>query len=88
MGSRRIRDLLPPGQRSFAVAIETDSGFNPGSPELLFEWEPGARANSGLVGFANMDVSPDGKSFVMVEAEPPVREFHVVLNWIEELKRR
>ena len=76
------------GNGLYAVAIETDSGFNPGPPKLLFEWEQMAGGGSGLVGFANMDVSPDGKSFVMVEAEPPVREFHVVLNWIEELKRR
>jgi len=73
------------GNVLFAVAIETDSGFNPGPPKLLFEWE--RRVGSRLAGFANMDVSPDGKTFVMVEGEAPVREFHVVLNWIEELNR-
>jgi hypothetical protein len=30
---------------------------------------------------------PDGKTFVMVKAEPPITQFNVVLNWLEEVKR-
>jgi hypothetical protein len=42
---------------------------------------------------ANYDISPDGKRFVMVEepqeasASGPAR-IHVILNWLDELKRR
>jgi hypothetical protein len=34
-------------------------------------------------------ISPDGTYFVMVEADPNARptQVHVVLNWLEELKR-
>ena len=42
---------------------------------------------TGLVGFPNYDVSPDGKTLVVVKRPSPVTEFNVVLNWREELKR-
>jgi len=37
------------------------------------------------------DIAPDGQRFLMLRApkpEPPFTQMHVVLNWIEELKRR
>jgi serine/threonine-protein kinase len=42
------------------------------------------------VGANNFDVSPDGASFVMIEADATARhtQVEVVLNWQEELKQR
>ena len=36
----------------------------------------------------NYDVSPDGKSFVMLRPVEEHRQLVMVLNWIEELRRR
>lgn len=72
--------------RFMVVPIETDPVFSAGSPRLLFEYAD-VQA-SGTVGFPNYDVSPDGKTFVVVKRPPPVTEFNVVLNWFEELERR
>ena len=68
------------------VSVETDPVFSAGPPRLLFEYTEVAR--SGFVGFPNYDVSPDGKTFVVVKQPPPVTEFNVVLNWFEELELR
>jgi hypothetical protein len=38
--------------------------------------------------FPTTNVSPDGKTFVVVKRPPPVTEFNVVLNWQEELKAK
>ena len=40
---------------------------------------------------ANYDVSLDGQRFLMMkssEQEPAVTQINVVLNWLEDLKRR
>ena len=54
-------------------------------PQVLFKGE----FELGLFGFANYDVSADGKRFVMVQpvGTPERHELVVVLNWFEELKR-
>ncbi|MCI0490552.1 MAG: serine/threonine-protein kinase [Blastocatellia bacterium] len=63
----------------YAVSVETKKGFTAGTPRVLF-------AGRYLT---NYDVSPDGRRFVMVKNEQGIlpRQFHVVLNWTEELKR-
>jgi hypothetical protein len=69
-----------------AAAVETEPAFKPGKSQLLFQ---GAYASA-----KGWDVHPDGKRFLMVKAggktpsaEAP-RRINIVLNWIEELKKR
>ena len=72
------------GLEFFAVPVEAGPGIQLGSPTLLFsgtfEENPG--------GDANYDVSTDGR-FIMIQraASATPTEIHVVVNWIEELKR-
>jgi serine/threonine-protein kinase len=56
--------------------------FDAAAPEELFE-------GPFETGSPQFDVSADGQSFVMVEADPDAKptRVEVVLNWIEELKR-
>ena len=72
-----------------AVDLDTQAGFTPGRPHLLFEGDFD-ETHLGYVR-ANYDVSPDGQRFLMTQpiapAEPPPSEISVVLNWSEELKR-
>jgi serine/threonine-protein kinase len=76
------------GDKMMAVAISTDAEFTPGIPELLFE----GRYSLGIgmeAPVTNYDVSHDGQRFVMVrpeESSGPV-QFHVIINWFEELER-
>ncbi len=68
-----------------AVPVELGTTFISGQPSLIFEgdYEMGGDL------WANYDVSPDGKSFLMIErtTEAP-RQINVVINWFEELERR
>ncbi len=69
-----------------AVDITTEPTFRAGSPRLLFE----GSYQSGEIGGAFYDVTPDGQRFVMVQAaeqEAGAGQINVVLNWFEELKR-
>jgi hypothetical protein len=72
------------------MAVRTDAGtsFAAGPPAVVFTGEYGG-AETGT----HYSVSPDGRRFLMIkavarsgDAEPP--QIVVVLNWIEELKRR
>jgi hypothetical protein len=73
------------GNRMVAVDIDTTNGFRAGVPKVLFE--------RNLFGGPDepYDVAPDGKRFLMlkpgVAPSRRVPELHVVVNWIEELKR-
>jgi len=73
------------GQKWMVVAIETKPEFRAGTPRLMFE---GPYFNvPGL----SYDVAPDGKRFLMIqvgEEEPAPKQLQVVVNWVEELKRR
>ena len=62
-------------------------GFSAGSPRLLFEghYHYSPYVTSGY------DVSPDGQRFLMVQPGGPDQtptQIQVVLNWVEELKRK
>ena len=59
------------------------SSFVAGTPARLFDGPFDTTQDD------NYDVFPDGTAFVMVEADPDTRptRLHVVLNWLEELKR-
>jgi hypothetical protein len=71
----------------FRLPIRTTPELQLGRIEKLFDHD----TLQGLFGPQDYDVSTDGKRFLMVKradterASPP---FHLVLNWLEELKRR
>ena len=72
------------GSALMRVPIEIRHGqFSAGSPELLFD----GPFDTAYTRFA---VLPDGTGFVMVEVDPHARptQIQVVVNWIEDLKRR
>ncbi len=76
------------GDKMMAVDIATQPGFTVGKPRALFAgWYEATPAT-----FSNYDVTPDGQRFLMLkrneqEASAPT-QINVVLNWLEELKRR
>jgi hypothetical protein len=72
----------------WVVDVETTKDFRIGKPHLLFEGPYG-----GTTPLRNFDVTPDGQRFIMPKEsgstrEGPFTQMHIVLNWIEELKRR
>jgi Tol biopolymer transport system component len=69
------------GDRMMSVAVDTESNFTAGSPQLLFEGRYLPVVNR------NYDVSPDGRRFVMVRSKGGTEptELNVVLNWHQEL---
>src|SRR5260370_7174833 len=76
------------GDKMMAVDIATQPGFTVGKPRALFAgWYEATPAT-----FSNYDVTPDGQRFLMLkrneqEASAPT-QINVVLNCLEELKRR
>jgi serine/threonine-protein kinase len=73
------------GDQMMVAAVRSDPTFAAGRPRPLFD----ARYEMAETG-RNYDVSPDGRSFVMIrsdEAEPPV-QLYVVINWLDDLKAR
>jgi Tol biopolymer transport system component len=67
-----------------AVDVTTSPAFTAGRPRMLF-------AGSYLPG--SYDVALDGRRFLMVDTStdplpPPVTQMVLVVNWLEELKRR
>ncbi|HSF19631.1 MAG TPA: hypothetical protein VLK65_29180 [Vicinamibacteria bacterium] len=76
------------GKQILAVDIETESGFSPGKPRLLFAGPYLPTAAS----FPFYDITPDGERFLMLkpvetEASAPT-QIHVVLTWFEELRQK
>jgi hypothetical protein len=70
-----------------AVKVDSEREFSAGGFHVLFTETAYLRES---VARAPYDVSPDGKSFLMVRREPgsiPTR-IKIVLNWFEELKKR
>ena len=65
------------------VAVETEQGFTPGPPGVLFDGGGFTQA----LGRQSYDVSPDGERFLMVEPVESSSQIHVVLNWTSELER-
>ena len=85
--SRDGRELFyRTGNEVWAVNVDTDTGFRPGVPRLLFE----APYISDFIdqGNPNYDVSLDGEQFLMVRGNADAAlQLVVVQNWFEELKR-
>jgi hypothetical protein len=74
------------GTRIMAVSIDTnETPPRAGRPRVVVE---GPFQGGTYVG-RNYDLGPDGRFLVILADEPPPapREFHVVLDWFEELKR-
>jgi len=75
------------GTQMMVVSVSSGESMELGTPRLLFDGpymlSPIGRGN------ANYDVAADGR-FVMVEALPDAGrpKLHVVLNWLEELRRQ
>ena len=75
------------GSSMMAVALDMESGFTAGTPQILFEGPYVPTAFS----FPFYDVSADGQRFLMLAPVASqtggATQIHVVLNWAEELKR-
>ena len=68
------------GQAMMAVAVDgTGAAFGAGSPVRLFE----GRYLDDLA--RNYDVAPDGR-FLMIKQADTLRQIHVVVNWMEDLR--
>src|SRR5262249_8590001 len=85
--SRNGRELYYyQGTRLMAVPITAQPAFAAGSPQPLFEARSPTLAASTTSVY---DVAPDGR-FILARgtgAESGSSKVHVVLNWMEELKR-
>jgi eukaryotic-like serine/threonine-protein kinase len=71
-----------------SAPIQPGAAFNFGNAERLFDTSP--YNGLGLIG-RTVDVSPDGKRFLMVKSvkqEETVAQINVVLNWFTELKQK
>ena len=68
------------GQAMMTVAVDgSGDAFGAGPPERLFE----GRYLDDLT--RNYDVAPDGR-FLMIKQADTLRQIHVVVNWMEELR--
>jgi Tol biopolymer transport system component len=80
------------GGRMFAVPVDTTRGVSTGKPRMLFDasgYVVGAARGSDVLGVDD-DLALDGR-FLMVKPGPEEQAppgLHVVLNWVDELKRR
>jgi hypothetical protein len=73
------------GDRMMVVDFPTGPNSRAGRSRTLFE----GRFVPGTPYGRNYDISPDGKSFVMItstEMSSPPSQIHVILNWFEELE--
>jgi len=71
----------------------TANDLKVGAPARLFDDPFRADIGGAQGGVANYDIAADGKHFVMVEepqtaAGAPTAKLNVIVNWVEELKRR
>lgn len=77
------------GRQVLSATADTHAGLTMGLPKLLFELPEGFRGASQ----SYQGVTTDGQRFLFRRQppEPPaalVTEIHVVINWIEEVKRK
>ncbi len=73
------------GEQMLVVDVEFGESFAPGQPRVLFEgpYELSPLPNQFY------DVAPDGERFVMIQrVDNPPTEIRVVLNAIDEIRRR
>ncbi len=74
------------GDKMMLVDVITQPVFEAQKPRMLFEDAHYVRVSST----PNYDVSKDDQHFVMVRAEEPpnVRDANVILNWLDDLKKK
>jgi dipeptidyl aminopeptidase/acylaminoacyl peptidase len=75
------------GRKFIVVPVDLQPAFSAGKPVTLFEADYAASefplTNPGY------DVAHDGQRFLVAkDVEPPPTQINVVVNWIEEVKRR
>ena len=82
---RRPRDFYRSSGRMMAIPVTASGTLVAGQPRPLFD----DRFAQGSPGEAAYDVGPDGR-FLMLESDvaTPPRELRVVLNWLDDVKRR
>jgi hypothetical protein len=68
-----------------AVKVSSVAELTLSPPELLFEQR---YAFGPTITVANYAVSQDGQRFLMVKSAAGSERLNVVLNWVEELRRR
>jgi serine/threonine protein kinase/Tol biopolymer transport system component len=76
-------------QLYMSVTIRSQSPFRVDPPRVMFRASPGEY--DATTPLRSWDVSPDGKRFLLMRvqaADRLVTTVNVVLNWIDELKRR
>jgi hypothetical protein len=81
--------FYPNGDQMMVVAVETASGFKPGTPRLLFDGF--FRPITGASDFRSYAVTGDGKRFYMIKlSEKQARpvQINVVINWASELEAK
>jgi hypothetical protein len=66
-----------------SVSFQGEPEVRLGMPNVLFEWSNMLTGDFSY-GF---DIAPDGQKFLMLEGGKP-RTITIVLNWLEELKRK
>ncbi len=74
------------GDKVMAVDVQTRPTFSASRPKLLFE----GRYLLGRGLYPYWDVAPDGQHFLMIKSEDDAgqAQLHVVVDWLEELRRR
>ena len=74
------------GTQIMSVDVRTEPSFAAGTPTVLFA---GRFADLGGSYWSNYDVSRDGQSFLMLEADQPsMPRLNVVVNWANALASR
>jgi serine/threonine-protein kinase len=75
------------GRKFIAVPIALQPTFSAGKPATLFEAD--YAASEFPLTSPGYDVSSDGQRFLVAkDVEPPPTQINVVVNWVEEVKRR
>jgi hypothetical protein len=70
-----------------AASVRQGLPIRVGVPEQLFEINS---LDGGYPFGRNYDVAPDGRRFLAITYDPPpppATEYHIILNWSQELKR-
>jgi serine/threonine-protein kinase len=84
------------GKSIMSVTVETDSTFNHGKSEELFQGDYYSM-NVGAILIPMWDIHPNGEKFLMMKPAETAdeestkrssRKINMVLNWFEELKQR
>ena len=84
-----LRGGPPNAVMRVAIRSSRDGGVDIGTPEVFAEFRFFSRRGGGTV----YDVTPDGKRLLVISrgeegTASDVQRIHVVVNWLEELKRQ